>query len=141
VWLVTAYFPEGMHKRIGGRLISVLKWIHKDLTDPLFEPEEKRIKELENFLGNRLEDFSQYMEKLGVIGKRPMADREYLYTPDLVAKKNQELYIIEVKVNTGKFDSEKEKRGFMLARDYGFIPMLITLKVNIEVSDLVVAEL
>jgi len=98
-----------------------------------------------------LEDFKRYIEKLGVVGavgipgaaqiRAKGPKREYLYTPDLVAKKNQEIYIIEVKVNTGRIDSEKERRGLMLARDYGFIPMLITSKVNIEVSDLVIAEL
>lgn len=131
VWLLTPYFPE---------------------VSPFVEERQKRIK-LKAFFGDRLEAFKQFMEKLGVIGKTGIPgaallktgapEREYIYTPDLVAKKNGKIYVVEIKATKGalRYLKGEKLKGLMLAKDYGFSPMLVTLNVNIEASDFTITEL
>ena len=119
--------------------------------------------ELHLFFGDKLESMMQYMKKIGVI-KKPIqvwkeagaindlivttdinrfGERERpIYTPDLIAKKKRDFYVIEVKTNTGtNFLRGKRLEGLMLAKDYDFIPMLITLNVKIEMTNLKLQEL
>ena len=93
------------------------------------------------------------MEKIGVIGKIGIPgaaliktgtpEREYVYTPDLVAKKNGKIYVVEIKATKGalRYLKGEKLKGLMLAKDYGFSPMLVTLNVNIEASDFTITEL
>lgn len=96
------------------------------------------IEELRNFFGDRLSNFKKYTDTLGIFGE---ADK-VVYTPDLVAKKDKEIYIIEVKTNSGDIYSTKEKlEGLLLARKFSFVPLLINLKIDIEATDFVMQEL
>lgn len=86
---------------------------------------QKVAKKLETFVGkDKFENFEEYWGKI-------------THHPDFVAKKSKKIYIVEVKANTGRIDTKKEMEDFMLAKDYGFIPMLVTLNVNIETADIV----
>ena len=133
VWLLTPYFPE----------VSPA---------PPREERQERIK-LKAFFGDKLEAFKQYMEKIGVIGKFGILGAaliktgtpkgEYVYTPDLIAKKDGKIYVVEVKATKGalRYLKRGKLKGLMLAKDYGFSPMLVTLNVNIEASDFTITEL
>jgi len=93
----------------------------------VYQPAESKI----TFFGDKLGAFELYRKEIHGI-----------YMLDLVAKKNDEIYIVEVKTNEAVRYLRGEKlEGLMLARKYGFIPMLATLKVSIEVTDLMVTEL
>jgi len=89
------------------------------------------VKKLTAFIGeNKIKNFEQYVKEISS-----------LYIPDFVAKKNQKIYIVEVKTNTGIRQIRELKEGSTIAKKYGFIPILITLNVNIEATDLTIKEL
>jgi Holliday junction resolvase len=75
------------------------------------------------------------MKDLGVIGKK-----KRVYCPDLVAKKDDKIYIIEVKTQKALRYLKKELDWLMLAKEYGFSPVVATVNVNIEARDLVLEE-
>lgn len=112
---------------------------------------ELAIKKLENFFGEKLEDFKKYMESIGVIGKtgivgaaqiKAKTKSKHVYTPDLVVKKDNEIYIVEVKTNSGNIYFKPEKvEGLLSARKFGLIPLLINLNVSIDATDFVMQEL
>jgi hypothetical protein len=113
---------------------------------------ENAIKELENFFGEKLVAFKKYMESIGVIGKEgivgaariKMTDpkSKHVYTPDLIARKGSEIYIVEVKTNSANIFFKPEKvEGLLSARKFGLVPLLINLNVSIEATDLVMKEL
>ena len=171
VWLVTPYYPERgapRESRMGDALFHYLIYLFEENRGYMYEddrypgrhtnvkpaPEnyESKIRALKTFFGDKLEAFKQYIERLGCLGKPGIpggalveteeSEREYIYTPDLVAKKNGEIYIVEVKANTGRvFLTEEQRKGLALAKEYGFIPALITLNVNIEATDLAMSEI
>jgi Holliday junction resolvase len=61
---------------------------------------------------------------------------------DLLAKKNRKIYVVEVKANSGKQNLKGEKlEGLLLAKKYGSVPMLVTIDVEVQASDLVAQEL
>jgi hypothetical protein len=109
------------------------------------------IKELETFFGNKLYDFKSYVESIGVIGKvgvvgaaqihREGREVEHIYTPDLVGKKDKDIYIIEVKVNTGsKYFRTKKLQGLMAARNFNLVPLIVNLKLEIQASEFTIHE-
>jgi len=100
---------------------------------------KRRAKELEAFFGDKLENFVRYAKKIGLteFGEKP-----HRYAPDMAAKKNGRIYIAEIKVNTGSLYLKREKlQALKLARKYGFFPLLITLNISMEVTNLTVNEL
>jgi hypothetical protein len=113
---------------------------------------ELAIKELENFFGEKLVAFKKYMESIGVIGKTGIvgASRikmveptaKHVYTPDLVCRKDNNIYIVEVKTNSGNIYNKPERvKGLLLARKFGLIPLLIHMNVRIDASDFSIQEL
>lgn len=91
---------------------------------------------LTRFFGDKLESFNQYLEKLGIFGEHGRQSGA-LYSPDLTCKKEDEIYVVEVKANSGiNYLKGRKLEGLMLAKEYGFIPMLITIKVQIEAANL-----
>lgn len=106
---------------------------------------ELAIMKLERFFGEKLEDFKKYMESIGVIGKSGLVGAvqinaktksKHVYTPDLVVKKDNEIYIVEVKANSGNIYLKPEKvEGLLSARKFGLIPLLINLRVSIDATD------
>lgn len=93
------------------------------------------VKELLAFIG---ESFEQYVKELN-IGQYDGGPS--LYIPDLVAKKNNKIYIVEVKANTGVRQYRNLNEASIIAKKYGFIPILMTLNVNIEATNLTFREL
>jgi uncharacterized pyridoxamine 5'-phosphate oxidase family protein len=59
----------------------------------------------------------------------------------IVAKKNDKIYIIEVKTKKALRYLKKELDWLMLAKEYGFLPVVATVDVKIEARDLVIEEL
>lgn len=159
VWLLTPYFPNRApfeSRSVGGGLIHSLSYLYKQKPGKFrkrkLEDYENKIKALKTFFGDKLEAFKQYTEKLGVIGKTGISgaelintegpEREYIYTPDLVAKKDEKIYVVEIKTGKGiRYLKEEKLKGLMLAKEYGLVPLLVTLNVNIEVTDLILREL
>ena len=110
---------------------------------------EKVVEDLKNFFGEKLEDVKAYFESLGIIGETGITEdiqatrkSERIYTPDLVAKKNGEIYIIEVKANSGDSYLKGEKlSGLLSARKFGLVPLLINLNVTLDAKNFVMKEL
>lgn len=90
------------------------------------------------FFGGQLNAFKQYLKELkfDVASKRK-------YTPDLIAKKGEKIYVIEVKSTRGalKFLRGKKLRGLLLARKYGLIPSIVSFNLRIEAKDFKMEEL
>ena len=75
-------------------------------------------------------------------GEQCVTLKQRKYKPDLLAKKNRKIYVVEVKASSGKQNLRGEKlEGLLLAKKYGFVPMVVTLDVEIKASDLVAQEL
>lgn len=54
------------------------------------------------------------------------------YQPDFIAKKGDNIFIIEVKTNTGVINTSEEFQGLIRAKAYGFVPMIVKLKVKLQ---------
>jgi len=165
VWLFTPYFPieSPLRKRGGlgrGGLLNCLRYLYakpsdrKDLRGKcimeyggasyILSQEEchRGLEELKNFFGEKLESFRKYVEELGIIGGTSNAQEETKYYPDLVAKKSGEIYVVEVKTNTGLGYLKGAKlKGLLLAEKYGFIPTVITLNIDVEATNLKIISL
>jgi hypothetical protein len=87
------------------------------------------------FFGESFEAFNQYLKKL--------TSESIIYYFDLIAKKEDKIYVIEVKSTktARRFLRGEKLRGLMLAKDYGFIPALITLELKVEATDFKMKEL
>lgn len=116
------------------------------------ESRKLAIKELEDFFGRKLEGFKKYIESIGMIesyygilgayGINGKTKSEYAYTPDLIAKKDNEICIVEVKTNSGNIYLKPEKvEGLVSARKSGLIPLLINLNVSINATDFMIREI
>jgi hypothetical protein len=145
VWTFVPYFPDTSpfkkKKLARGGLIYSLNFAcgrDKDNTLQFDEGErEKIVNQLKAFFGEeKLKSFIRYMKDLGVIGKK-----KRVYCPDLVAKKDDKIYIIEVKTQKALRYLKKEWDWLMLAKEYGFSPVVATVDVKIEARDLVLEEL
>lgn len=110
------------------------------------------IKELEDFFGDKLVAFKRYLESVGVIGadgivgacqiKMTEPKSKHIYTPDLVCRKDNDIYVVEVKTNSADIYLKPEKvRGLLLAKKFGLIPLLSHINVRIDASDFVLQEL
>jgi hypothetical protein len=84
------------------------------------------------FFGKQLDAFVSYLKKL---------NRKYI--PDLIAKKDGKIYVIEVKSRKGalQFLKGEKLRGLVLAREFGFIPSLISFNLKIEAENFKMEEL
>lgn len=101
---------------------------------------EKIIKQLNRFFGEKLANLKKYVDYLNIFPppKTP------LYIPDLIAKKANELYVIEVKTNTGTIYTKRERRklrAFLSARDFGLIPLLVHFNLSLHATDFIATEL
>ena len=142
VWLLTPYFPSSFKKPLQTGLTRILSCLYEHELGRFNDQEtKKQVNRLKSFLGDKLEAFREYMEKLGVVSKRGIVPG-CSYCPDLIAKKDDRIYVVEIKVGQGISYLKGEKlRGLMSAKDYGFIPMLVTIDIDIEASNLVIKEL
>ena len=90
------------------------------------------------FLGEQLNAFIAYLKKIqiNVVNKRQ-------YIPDIIAKKDGKIYIIEVKSRKGAIRNLRGKRleGLLLAKEYGFIPLLVTFIIKIEADNFKIEEI
>ena len=105
---------------------------------------EESIKEVKDFFGDKLEDFINYLKTLGLITKNGSLEvyGKRTYTPDLIAKKNDEIYIIEVKANSGDLNHKPERvKALLSAREYGLIPLIVHINISINASDFSMHEL
>ena len=105
---------------------------------------EESVKEVKDFFGDKLEDFINFVKSLGVITKDGELEvyGNRTYTPDLIAKKNGEIYIIEVKANSGNLNKKpKRVKALLSARDYGLIPLIVHINVSINATDFSMREL
>ena len=102
------------------------------------EKEITREKSTRAFFGEQLNAFKQYLKKLKiqVVGER-------LYKPDLIAKRDGKIYVVEVKSTKGalKFLKGKWLNGFLLAKEYGFIPALVSFNLKIEADNFKMEEI
>jgi hypothetical protein len=119
---------------------------------------KRLVKELKTFFGEKLENMRDYMRAIGPLRRHvflrenphiPLADaltqaytivgeRGIWYTPDLIAKEDGEIFVTEVKANTGtNYLKGQRLEGLLLAKEYGFVPMLITANVSIVATHLV----
>jgi len=97
------------------------------------------IKELNDFFGDKLSNFKKYTDTLG-FGEA----KEVRYIPDLVAKKDNEIYIVEVKTNSGNIYLKREQeklKGLLSARKFDLIPLLININIRLEATDFTMKEL
>jgi len=131
-WLIR---PLYIGEKVAGKRVDHLWLFHPQrfrtinghITGVEFNEEELKV--LKRFFEDKVDDFRNYMESI-------LSDTEYKYRPDLLAKKNGTIYIVEVKVNSGTQYLKGEKlRGLLLATEYGFTPMLVTINVDVEVAD------
>lgn len=101
------------------------------------EAVEKELKRWKRIFGQQFEAFKQYLKKLKIheVGE--------LYKPDLIAKKGDKIYIVEVKSTKGAVNYLKEKwlKGFLLAKEYGFIPLLVSFNLKIEIDNFKMEEI
>ncbi len=152
VWLFRPYFPSSPplsgKEVLGSNIIydlNCLQQVRKSVagrdTELHISLEEckRRAKALEDFFGSTLENFVQYAKRIGLT---EVGRSAHQYAPDMAAKKDGRIYIVEVKVNTGALYLKGEKlQALKLAREYGFIPMLITLNIDMKVTNLIAREL
>jgi hypothetical protein len=113
----------------------------------------KAINQLNIFFGDKLVNFVKYVESIGMFNQIELIDTPQIsagnevmskrvYTPDMVAKKNGEIYIVEVKANSGNIYLKPEKvKGLLSARKFGLIPLVVHINVNISATDFSVEEL
>lgn len=138
-------FPQSMKRPMRTGLLDILAYLYRDECESvrisydrdMTRTYERHVKELKNFLGDRFEGFVQYLEEVGTPHWYVGLERKPTYCPDLVAKRNGEIYVVEIKVGQGIYYLRGDKlKGFTLAKKYGFIPMLITLDLTIEAGNL-----
>ena len=101
---------------------------------------KKIMKQLKSFFGDKLVKIKEYIDFLRIFdpNKKP------LYIPDLVAKKDKEIFVIEVKTNSRNIYKKRNKEkleGLLASRNFGLIPMLVNLKVGIEATEFELDEL
>jgi len=105
------------------------------------------VKELKTFFGEKLENIKEYMCAIGPLRRTAFprenpGERGTWYTPDLIAKKDDEMFVTEIKSNTGiNYMRGQRLEGLLLAKKYKFVPMLITLNVSIGATHLVARKL
>ena len=89
----------------------------------------------EAFFGNQRAAFEKYISRL--------ESESIEYRCDLLAKKTSRIYIIEVKSTRGglRFLKGKKLEGLMLAREYGFIPAIVSLNLKIEATNFKMVEI
>ena len=138
---------EARYTNLDPKIFSVPSWhdYYRDIVTNYL----KVVKDLKNFFGEKLEGVKAYFESLGIIGETGVTEdiqatrkSERIYTPDLVAKKDGEIYIVEVKTNSGNSYLKGEKlNGLLSARKFALVPLLINLKVTLDATNFVMEEL
>lgn len=92
--------------------------------------EVKSDAEAREFLGAKVEDFMKYLDECASLE----AEQDRTMWPDIVAKKNGELYIIEVKANTGRL-ALLQRKALQIAAKYGFKTRVIRVRLSAECSE------
>ena len=94
----------------------------------------KRVKGLKKRLrkkwGLHLDNLAKYCKWLD-------DQKGYPRYPDFIAKKNDEIFVIEVKSKSnGKiaFFSDKQRKALQKARDFGLTPLLLVVQINIGIE-------
>jgi hypothetical protein len=107
--------------------------------------ETERTRLLQAFFEGNLQNFERYVEETNIMtydAEQLGSKRHRKYKPDMLAKKDGKVYVVEVKTNSGKQNLKGEKlEGLLLAKKFGFAPMVVTLNIEIQASDLVAQEL
>lgn len=80
------------------------------------------------FLNTKADDFVKYVDECNGIAKAELRGSMY---PDIVAKKDGDIYLVEVKANTGRL-APLQRRALELAAKYGFKTKVI--RVTFEAS-------
>ena len=97
--------------------------------------ERKTVKRYRAFFGGQKTAFRRYIRRL---------EKESItYIADLLAKKANQIFIIEVKSTKGalKFLKGEKLKGLMLAREYGFTPAIISFDLKIEATNFKMMEI
>lgn len=87
--------------------------------------------EAREFLGARVDDFMKYLDECDSLSK---AEQGGTMFPDIVGKKNGELYLIEVKANTGRL-APLQRKALQTAAKYGFKTRVIRVSFSAECSE------
>lgn len=93
-------------------------------------------RDLKEFFGEKFKDFKKYVGNLGLFKEAG----NVIYSPDLVAKKENQIYVIEVKTNSGKL-TEKKREGLVSAKRFGFVPVIVNIDVDIVATNFKMQEL
>jgi len=88
--------------------------------------ERKDVKASIAFFGDQLHSFQGYLKRL--------KSESIKYYCDLVAKKDEKIYLVEVKStkHARQFLKGEKMRGLKLAKEYGFFPAVVTMHLKIE---------
>jgi hypothetical protein len=104
------------------------------------EKPEKIIKQLKRFFGEKITNLKRYVDSLNIFPQ----PKTPLYIPDLVAKKDDEIYIVEVKTNSGTIYGKRQTtrlRALLSARQFDLTPLLIHFNLRLEATDLTAKKL
>jgi hypothetical protein len=112
---ITEYPPE---------YLAVLKRYHAEPWRVYEEISDKD--EAQEFLGGRLDDFMKYTDECERISRAELGGS---MNPDIVAKKAESFYLVEVKANTGSL-APLQRRALELAGAYGFETKVIRVKIE-----------
>ena len=87
------------------------------------------------FFGNKRAAFEKYLSRLET--------ESIEYRWDLLAKKSDKIYVIEVKSTKRalRFLKGEKLKGLMLAREFGFTPAIISIDIKIEATNFKMAEI
>ena len=107
---------------------------HKRKHENYIQNEKNRIKATTVFLDDQLNSFKEYL--------RSLESESIKFNCDFVAKKDRKIYIIQVKSTKGalQFLRGKRLKGLLLAREFGFIPTLISFDIKIEANNFKIEE-
>lgn len=97
--------------------------------------ERKQVKASIAFFGDQLHSFQEYLKRL--------KSESIEYHCDLIAKRDEKIYLIEVKSTkrARQFLKGEKMRGLMLAKEYGFFPAVVTMNLKIEALSFEMEEL
>ena len=97
--------------------------------------ERKDAKAAIAFFGDQLHSFQGYLKRL--------KSESIKYHCDLVAKKDEKIYLVEVKSTkqARQFVKGEKMRGLMLAKEYSFFPVVVTMNIKIEALSFKMEEL
>jgi hypothetical protein len=98
------------------------------------------ISEGASFFGDKHQEFERYVK--AIQPPKPKNDEPMSYqsySPDLIAKKGQKIYVIEIKANTSNL-SKLQRKALEIAPKFDFIPLLLKVKVTTK-AEIVIKEI